>query len=77
MNLKFLQVFEKFWYPDLYVGFSITTGTGITTGSGFGLFTVQERIRNIQGDFTIASEINVGTTINFFIPLSNDLYKRD
>jgi PAS domain S-box-containing protein len=40
------------------------------SGSGFGLFTVQERIRNIQGRFTIASEINKGTVIKFFIPLS-------
>jgi PAS domain S-box-containing protein len=39
------------------------------SGSGFGLFTVQERIRNIQGRFTIASEINKGTVIKFFIPL--------
>jgi PAS domain S-box-containing protein len=40
------------------------------SGSGFGLFTVQERIRNIQGKFTIASEINKGTVVKFFIPLS-------
>lgn len=39
------------------------------SGSGFGLFTVQERIRNIQGRFTIVSEINKGTVIKFFIPL--------
>ena len=38
--------------------------------SGFGLFTVQERIQNIQGVFTITSEINTGTTIKIFIPLS-------
>jgi PAS domain S-box-containing protein len=37
--------------------------------SGFGLFTVQERIRNIQGKFTIASVINVGTSVKIFIPL--------
>lgn len=40
------------------------------SGSGFGLFTVQERIKNIQGRFTIVSEINKGTVIKFFIPLS-------
>jgi PAS domain S-box-containing protein len=38
--------------------------------NGFGLFTIQERIRNIQGKFEIKSKINVGTSINFFIPLS-------
>ena len=40
------------------------------SGSGFGLFTVQERIRNIQGEFTITSEINTGTTVKIFIPLN-------
>ncbi|WP_341220308.1 PAS domain S-box protein [Polaribacter atrinae] len=40
------------------------------SGSGFGLFTVQERIRNIQGKFTIQSKINTGTTVKIFIPLS-------
>ena len=40
------------------------------TGSGFGLFTVQERIRNIQGKFTIVSKVNTGTTVKFFIPLA-------
>ena len=41
------------------------------SGSGFGLFAVQERIRNIQGQFEITSEINVGTSVKIFIPLSN------
>ncbi|PQJ68944.1 PAS domain-containing protein [Polaribacter butkevichii] len=40
------------------------------SGSGFGLFTVQERIRNIQGKFTIKSKINEGTSVKIFIPLS-------
>ncbi len=40
------------------------------SGSGFGLFAVQERIRNIQGDFKITSIKNAGTTVNIFIPLS-------
>jgi PAS domain S-box-containing protein len=40
------------------------------SGSGFGLFTVQERIKNIQGKFTIESKINVGTSVKIFIPLA-------
>ncbi|WKD85403.1 Oxygen sensor histidine kinase NreB [Polaribacter huanghezhanensis] len=40
------------------------------TGSGFGLFAVQERIRNIQGEFLITSKINAGTSVDIFIPLS-------
>ncbi|QTD36943.1 PAS domain S-box protein [Polaribacter batillariae] len=38
------------------------------SGSGFGLFTVQERIKNLQGRFTITSKINKGTSIKIFIP---------
>ncbi|SHM74253.1 PAS domain S-box protein [Polaribacter sp. KT 15] len=41
-----------------------------TNGSGFGLFTVKERIGNIQGEFNISSEIGVGTTVVFNIPKS-------
>ncbi|GGH03700.1 hypothetical protein GCM10011416_23400 [Polaribacter pacificus] len=40
------------------------------TNSGFGLFAVKERIQNMNGKFSIVSEINVGTTVNFFVPLS-------
>lgn len=40
------------------------------SGSGFGLFTVQERIKNIQGIFKITSKINSGTSVEIFIPLS-------
>ena len=40
------------------------------SGSGFGLFAVQERIRNIQGEFVITSQLNIGTSVNIFIPLS-------
>jgi PAS domain S-box-containing protein len=40
------------------------------SGSGFGLFTIRERLQNIKGKFTISSIINSGTTVTFFIPLS-------
>ncbi|MCG1037734.1 PAS domain-containing protein [Polaribacter sargassicola] len=39
------------------------------TDSGFGLFTVKERIKNINGEIIISSIINKGTTVNIFIPL--------
>lgn len=56
---------------DNGVGFdtSILKNISNHSGSGFGLFTVQERIRNIQGEFTIASEINIGTSVKIFVPL--------
>ncbi|WP_375241324.1 PAS domain S-box protein, partial [Polaribacter sp.] len=41
-----------------------------TNGSGFGLFTVKERIENIRGKFNISSEISNGTTVVFNIPKS-------
>ena len=40
------------------------------SGSGFGLFTIRERLQNIKGKFTISSIINSGTTVTFFIALS-------
>jgi len=57
---------------DNGVGFdtSILNNLHNRSGSGFGLFSVQERIRNIQGEISIKSKINIGTTVNFFIPLS-------
>jgi len=56
---------------DNGTGFDTSTlNTHNHTGSGFGLFTVRERIRNIKGEFRIASEINKGTHVTFFIPLS-------
>ncbi|MCL7762239.1 PAS domain-containing protein [Polaribacter sp. Z014] len=57
---------------DNGVGFdtSILNSLYNSSSSGFGLFTVKERIRNIQGKFAINSKINVGTTVKIFIPLS-------
>lgn len=45
---------------------------GNQNGSGFGLFTVKERIRNIRGKFKITSKIEKGTTVKIFIPLKNE-----
>ncbi|MDP5106721.1 MAG: PAS domain-containing protein, partial [Polaribacter sp.] len=54
------------------VGFDTSILKNIHThrGKGFGLFTVQERIINIKGKFTIESEINKGTSVKIFIPLA-------
>ena len=54
------------------VGFDTAVLKNLHTrsGSGFGLFTVQERIQNIKGKFKIESEINTGTTVKIFIPLT-------
>lgn len=41
-------------------------------GGGFGLFTVEERIKNIKGKFKISSKINEGTTVTIFIPITNE-----
>ncbi|MFN0729227.1 sensor histidine kinase [Polaribacter gochangensis] len=61
---------------DNGVGFDITTlnrkhhNKESDLGSGLGLFTIKERIRNIQGEFSILSEINVGTTAKIVVPLT-------
>lgn len=41
----------------------------VNSNSGFGLFAVKERIRNMNGEFEIISERNIGTKIKFFVPL--------
>ena len=41
----------------------------ISSKSGFGLFAVKERIRNLSGKLDISSEIGVGTKIKITIPV--------
>tara|TARA_R110002126_G_scaffold291780_1_gene457923 strand:- start:15843 stop:22151 length:6309 start_codon:yes stop_codon:yes gene_type:complete len=41
----------------------------VNSGSGFGLFAVKERIRNMNGTLEIISEINIGTKIKIIVPL--------
>jgi PAS domain S-box-containing protein len=57
---------------DNGVGFntSLLNNHNSHSGSGFGLFTVKERLRNIKGKFTITSKLGEGTNVAFFIPLS-------
>ena len=55
---------------DNGIGFDTSTlhKTNMSS-SGFGLFAVRERIRNLKGEFNIDSEINIGTVVNFSIHL--------
>ncbi|WP_405567989.1 PAS domain-containing protein [Polaribacter sp. Asnod6-C07] len=59
---------------DNGIGFNINKLNNFrnSNGSGFGLFTVQERIKNIKGKFKITSEINKGTSVNIYIPLKDE-----
>ena len=41
----------------------------VSSSSGFGLFAVRERIRNMNGELDISSKINVGTKIKICVPL--------
>jgi PAS domain S-box-containing protein len=43
--------------------------SNVNSGSGFGLFAVKERIRNMNGTLEIISEINIGTKIKIIVPL--------
>lgn len=52
-------------------GFDISKlNNNVDSGSGFGLFAVRERVRNMNGELEITSEINFGTKIKIFVPLS-------
>ena len=42
---------------------------GGSSDSGFGLFAVNERIKNMNGILTITSEIKIGTKIKIYVPL--------
>lgn len=42
----------------------------VNSGSGFGLFAVKERVRNMNGELHIDSEINIGTKIKIYVPLA-------
>ena len=43
--------------------------SGGSSSSGFGLFAVKERIRSLNGKFTITSELKIGTKIKIYVPL--------
>ena len=43
-----------------------------SNGKGLGLISMRERIRFLNGHFTIYSKINEGTVIEFQVPLSGD-----
>jgi signal transduction histidine kinase len=54
------RIFEPF-----YRGYNIEN----ISGTGFGLYLVQDFVKKLNGDIKISSEINKGTTINLVIPL--------
>lgn len=64
---------EKALIIDIYdngIGFDTSTlSKRSKSSSGFGLFAVRERIQNLKGKFSVESEIDKGTSVNFFIPL--------
>lgn len=56
-------------------------GCGMKSGefsnTGFGLFSIRERVINIGGSVDIDSQQNLGTTISLRIPLQEDCHKTD
>lgn len=62
----------KITIADDGVGFdtSVLNNYKNHSGSGFGLFAVQERIHNIQGELLITSKKNVETKVTLLIPLN-------
>lgn len=72
MTLEFIKEEEAvlIFVKDNGKGFDTSIVKKATSsGKGFGLFAVQERIRNMKGEFNIKSEINKGTTIKIYVPL--------
>lgn len=72
LNIDENSDYISFIFKDNGIGFNTKNlkNNHNTNGSGFGLFTVKERIENIQGEFNIRSEIGNGTTVVFNIPKS-------
>jgi signal transduction histidine kinase len=53
---------------DMGVGFDPQTAM---KSRGLGLISMQERIRMLKGEFSIASHLNRGTTIHAIVPISS------
>ncbi|RCS26361.1 PAS domain S-box protein [Polaribacter sp. WD7] len=60
----------KILVEDNGVGFdtSVLNNYKSHSGSGFGLFAIQEKIANVKGEFYITSKIQSGTTVTILIP---------
>jgi PAS domain S-box-containing protein len=55
---------------DNGIGFNIGNLKGLNSSDGgFGLFKVQERIRNMKGEFSITSALQKGTVVKISVPL--------
>lgn len=53
-------------------GYYTTKGTSNESGTGLGLMICRDFVRKNGGDLTVHSELGVGTTFSFTIPLSNE-----
>ena len=53
-------------------GYYTTKGTSNESGTGLGLLICRDFVRKNGGDLTVHSELGVGTTFSFTIPLSNE-----
>ncbi len=53
-------------------GFNVSEALRTSTRKGFGLFTVQERIQNLSGEFLINSQQGKGTVVKMYIPLNHN-----
>jgi PAS domain S-box-containing protein len=79
ININFNKVADGFQIiiKDNGIGFSKSKlKVRKDLNSGFGLFTVKERIENLQGSLTIKTKLNLGTEIKLFIPLDEYIFSR-
>jgi two-component system, NarL family, sensor histidine kinase DegS len=71
VNLEFLNKELKLYIYDDGKGFDVNSlkAKNEDINSGFGLFSMQERIELLSGEILINSELGKGTRINIIIPL--------
>lgn len=71
VNLEFKEDVIKLYIYDDGIGFDteLLKTRNNDINSGFGLFSMRERVELLSGDFDISSEINKGTRLNIAIPI--------
>jgi two-component system sensor histidine kinase DegS len=74
LNLEFMDKELNLYIYDDGKGFKVgeTKVRSDDINSGFGLFSMRERIELLSGDFNITSELGKGTRLNITIPFMQE-----
>jgi len=78
-NAKLIEVEITKASEEIYItvtdngkGFNNKPLDNLINQNGFGLFSINERIKSVDGSITIESEINKGTKVTLIIPIKKD-----